>query len=169
MKSIIALATLAASALAQSVNIGAPADMSTVTPGNNITVQVNRPVGVPHTPFNPTRPAPPRLTAIQNTLTGSEEVAIAIGLFPCSGADGQPASCAGTNTTGVLGTVLYNGPYEPQYADGAPSLPPHQNFSIQVPATFKSGQVSLGVAHFALVGASMMPIYEFVNTTLVVQ
>ncbi|TFK90759.1 hypothetical protein K466DRAFT_542923 [Polyporus arcularius HHB13444] len=147
MKFIIALATLAASALAQSVNIGAPADMSTVTPGNNITVQVNRP----------------------NTLTGSEEVAIVIGLFPCSGADGQPASCAETNTTGVLGTVLYNGPYKPQYADGAPSLPPHQNFSIQVPATFKSGQVSLGVAHFALVGASMMPISEFVNTTLVVQ
>ena len=44
MKYILALATLAASALAQSVNIGAPADMTTVTPGNNITVQVNRPV-----------------------------------------------------------------------------------------------------------------------------
>ncbi|RPD77396.1 hypothetical protein L226DRAFT_544056 [Lentinus tigrinus ALCF2SS1-7] len=146
MKSFLTLAALAASALAQSVNIGSPADMSTVTAGNNITVQVNRP----------------------NTLTGSQEVAIAIGLFPCGGTDGQ-APCAATNTTGVLGNVLYTGPYDPQYADGAPSLPPHQNFSIQVPSTFESGQVSLGVAHFALVGASMMPIYEFVNTTLVVQ
>ncbi len=106
-------------------------------PEPQTTLQVIRPV-LPHGP--------------QNSLTGSEEVAIVIGLFPCSGADGQPASCAETNTTGVLGTILYNGPYEPQYADGAPSLPPHQNFSIQVPATFKSGQVSLGVAHFALVG-----------------
>ena len=90
-------------------------------------------------------------TRPQNTLTGSEEVAVAIGLFPCGGTEGQD-SCAAMNTTGVLGTVLYNGPYNPQYADGAPSLPPHQNFSIQVPSTFKSGQVSLGVAHFALVG-----------------
>ena len=50
MKSFFALAALAASAVAQNINIGAPADLSTVSPGSDITVMVVRPVRLlPHT------------------------------------------------------------------------------------------------------------------------
>ena len=57
------------------------------------------------------------------------------------------------NTSDILGVVAYSGGYNPQYSDDA-ALPPHQNFSIAVPEAFTSGQVSLGVAHFTLIGVS---------------
>ncbi|EJF56663.1 hypothetical protein BD309DRAFT_962004 [Dichomitus squalens] len=145
MKSFVALAALAASAFAQRIQIGVPANLAEIQPGSNITVEVDRP----------------------NSLTGSTEVALAIGLFPCGGVKGA-TSCSSMDVSQVLGNVVYNGPYNPQYATDAPSKPPHQNFSVTVPSTFQSGQVSLGVAHFSLVGAGQSPLYEFVNVTLVV-
>ncbi len=77
-----------------------------------------------------------------------------IGLWPCGGVDGD-GTCAEQNVTEVLGNVVYNGPFNPQYHSEAPTgAPPHQNFSVAVPDTFQSGQVSLGVAHLSLVGVS---------------
>ncbi|KAI0755326.1 hypothetical protein C8Q80DRAFT_1093760 [Daedaleopsis nitida] len=145
MKSFFALAALAASALAQNINIGAPADLSTVSPGSEINVMVVRP----------------------NTLTGSVEIAVVIGMWPCAGADGH-GTCAEQDVSDILGNVLYNGPFHPQYQEGAQGLPPHQNFTVTVPQHFTS-QASLAVAHFAIVGASSSPFYEFRNVTLVLQ
>lgn len=77
-----------------------------------------------------------------------------IGLWPCGGVDGD-GTCAEQDVTEVLGNVVYNGPFNPQYHSEAPTgAPPHQNFSVAVPDTFQSGQVSLGVAHLSLVGVS---------------
>ena len=79
------------------------------------------------------------------------EVGIAIGLWPCGGPKGT-SKCASTDVSQVLGNVVYAGAYSPQpQTDGRP---PQQNFTVTVPASFKSGQVSLGVAHLALVGVS---------------
>ncbi len=44
MKSSFVLAALVASAFAQGIDIGAPVEYSNITPGSNITVEVDRPV-----------------------------------------------------------------------------------------------------------------------------
>ncbi|PIL30788.1 hypothetical protein GSI_06956 [Ganoderma sinense ZZ0214-1] len=145
MKFALALVAFAASALAQHIEIGTPKNFAEVKAGSKITVEVNRP----------------------NSLTGSTEVGIAIGLWPCGGAKGA-SKCASTDVSQVLGSVVYTGSYKPQYDSTQPSKPPHQNFEITVPSSFSKGQVSLGVAHLSLVGAGSEPFYEFTNTTLVI-
>ncbi|KAI1794788.1 hypothetical protein LXA43DRAFT_86615 [Ganoderma leucocontextum] len=145
MKFATTLAALAASAVAQRIQIGAPKNLAQVKPGSKITVEVDRP----------------------NSLTGSTEVAIAIGLWPCGGPKGT-SKCASTDVSQVLGNVVYTGSFKPEYDSKAPTKPPHQNFEITVPSTFSSGQVSLGIAHLSLVGAGASPFYEFTNITLVI-
>lgn len=44
MKSFLALACFAASALAQRISIGAPAAMTTIARGSNITIEIDKPV-----------------------------------------------------------------------------------------------------------------------------
>ena len=125
----------------------------------------------------------------QNSLTGSTEVGIAIGLWPCGGPKGT-SKCASTDVSQVLGNVVYTGSYKPAYDSKAPTKPPHQNFDITIPSSFSKGEVSLGIAHLSLVGVSIIrrisqpkhiltalffviqagsePTYEFTNITLVV-
>ena len=144
MKSFFALSALVASAFAQNVAIGAPADMTTITPGSDLTVRVDRPVRTVSPPLR----GPPHLL-LQNSLTGSEEVVVVIGLWPCQG------PCADQNVTEILGNVVYKGAFDPQYDTNEPAgVPPHQNFTVTVPESFTTGQVSLGVVHVALVGVS---------------
>ena len=56
----------------------------------------------------------------------------------------------------MLGDVVYTGSYKPEFNSKTPQKPPHQNFEITVPKSFKPGQVSLGVAHLSLVGVSIL-------------
>ncbi|KAI0632500.1 hypothetical protein C8Q77DRAFT_1074440 [Trametes polyzona] len=154
---LFALAYLTIAALGQRIAIGAPAEWSTFAPGSNITVEVDRPM----------------------TLTGSQEVAIAIGLWPCAGyGDAANRTCAEMDVTQVLGDVLYAGPYAPKLPQEPSYKPPHQNFTITIPPNFATGQASLGVAHFAIIGvglsspqqrASSMPFMEVVNMTVLIQ
>ncbi|KAJ7244432.1 hypothetical protein B0H12DRAFT_1054872 [Mycena haematopus] len=139
--SSLALSTLlfATAALAQSVDIGAPADGSTVLHGSNITVEIDRP----------------------DTLTGSTEVAIVIGFWHC----GSAASVC-PPPSDVLGTILYNGPYDPEFRTGGGSKPPYQNFTVTIPSTALPGKAQLGVAHLSLVGAGQYPFLETRNITL---
>ncbi|KAI0669158.1 hypothetical protein C8Q78DRAFT_978246 [Trametes maxima] len=136
-------------AFGQRIAIGAPAEWSTVQPGDNITVEVDRPM----------------------TLTGSQEVAIAIGLWSCAGyGESANRTCADIDVTQVLGNVVYSGVYTPKLQQGQEAYkPPYQNFTITVPSTMSPGQSSLSVAHFSLVGAGAMPFMEVANITLIVQ
>lgn len=79
----------------------------------------------------------------QNDLTGSEEISIVIGIQSCPTGDCLPISEG-------MGTVLYEGPFNPQYGLGADD--PYEDFSVQVPASFATGQAQLGLAHFTLIG-----------------
>ena len=80
------------------------------------------------------------------TLSSSQEVAIAIGFWPCNGA------CNETDVTQVLGSLAYSGPYNPQLT-GEAWKPPYENFTVTVPSHFVPGsEVSLNVAHFSLIG-----------------
>ncbi|RPD62829.1 hypothetical protein L227DRAFT_562089 [Lentinus tigrinus ALCF2SS1-6] len=128
-----------ASALAQRIAVGAPAEWTNVQPGQNVTVRVDKP----------------------NSLSGSQDIAIAIGLWPCGS-----TACSNIDVQEVLGDVVYSGPYTPQLV--SPGLPPFQNFTVTVPEHFQPQQVSLSVAHFALIGAGSMPFMEVANITLII-
>ncbi|KAI0260654.1 hypothetical protein BC834DRAFT_533665 [Gloeopeniophorella convolvens] len=140
--SFFVLASLAAGALAQSINIGYPADGATITPGSALTVQVNRP----------------------NSLTGSQEVAIVISLLEC-----PSVPCPAPSDR--LGSTLYAGGYNPQYPTApSPQDEPQQNFTVTVPSSFSSGGTAqLSVTHLSLVGAGPFPLIEIRNVTLKVQ
>ena len=93
-----------------------------------------------------------RLTAkalVQDSLTNSQDVSVAIGLLPCAGR--APAgTCDGIDPTQELGTVLFAGPYTPQAVPGSTTLV--QNYTVTVPSDFPSGPALLSVPHFVLVG-----------------
>ncbi|KAF9058772.1 hypothetical protein BDP27DRAFT_1240304 [Rhodocollybia butyracea] len=135
--SLLAIATT--SVLAQSARIGAPSNATEVAAGSSFVMMVERP----------------------DTLTGSQEIALIIGLASCT-------NCPGPSKSLELLCVifLYNGGFDPEPGTG--SLPPHQNFTLTVPSTFPQGPAQLGVAHFALVGASPQPFLETFSTTLII-
>ncbi|KAG2063956.1 hypothetical protein BDR04DRAFT_1122908 [Suillus decipiens] len=137
MKSVLSLALFAASALAQSAAIGYPPQGLSVSPGSNLTVQVERP----------------------DTLSGSEEVAIVIGIQSCPG-----TPCI--SPADYMGQILYNGPFNPQFHE--PYNPPYENFTVQIPSSIANGTALLGVAHVALVGAGLYPWLETLNRTITV-
>ena len=139
---IFALASLVASAAAQSVTIAAPAPSTTLSLGDSFVVDVKRPVRRRHRLFFPVT-----LTSTsckQATITGSQEVSVAIGLRTCLG------SCSGINATSNIGTSLYAGPYAPTSVGGG-SLDVAQNFTVQIPVLFLVGPALLSVAHFSLI------------------
>ncbi|KAF9816039.1 hypothetical protein IEO21_04214 [Rhodonia placenta] len=138
-KSLLVLGALAASALAQNIAIGAPVALDPIPAGTNLTVQVNRP----------------------DSLTGSTEVGIAIALKSCAG---YTNGCADIDITQALGDVLYVGGYDPEFRAGG--WYPYQNFTVQVPAGFSTGQAILSVTQLSLVGAGPFPYTQTVNSTV---
>ncbi|EKM60344.1 uncharacterized protein PHACADRAFT_23720 [Phanerochaete carnosa HHB-10118-sp] len=144
MKYFTVVAALAATGLAQSIVISTPAANSTVSAGQPITVEVDK----------------------QNTLTGSIEVALVLSIVPCP-ADG--CTDPSYNPSDDLGQIFYNGAYNPQSQPGAPQKPPHQNFTVQVPTSFTSGEnVALIATHLNLVGAGPEPVLQVLFVPLTV-
>ncbi|KAL2867551.1 uncharacterized protein BJX67DRAFT_380903 [Aspergillus lucknowensis] len=138
MKTFAILTSIAATALAQNVFVYLP-EGKTLERGSEVTVQVARP----------------------NSLTGSTELAVAIGIQHCD----QKNGCLPAAST--LGTVLYHGGFNPQYHNHNTGLP-YENFTVTVPEDTVAGKAVVGVAHAALVGASEWPFLEVVNTTATV-
>ncbi|KAG9313272.1 hypothetical protein JVU11DRAFT_5576 [Chiua virens] len=137
VKSLFTLFIFAAAAFAQNADIGLPTYNQTVSPGDALTVQVQRP----------------------NSLTGSEEVAVVIGLQSCPNRPCTPPS-------DFMGSILYNGPFDPQYHEEY--LPPYQNFTVQVPSSFTTGAALVGVTHVTLIGAGLYPYLETLNQTITI-
>ncbi|KAL0945505.1 hypothetical protein HGRIS_000989 [Hohenbuehelia grisea] len=129
---------------AQQHQIGFPRNGATVKLGSTIVVEVDRP----------------------NSIQGSTEAGMVIAIqscpsFPCS----PPSS--------ILGTILYNGPYDPEFHNsGGFFKPPHQNFSVVIPAPgefggpVQVGRAQLAVARFHMIGAGLSPLLAFANITL---
>ena len=92
---------------------------------------------------------------LKDTLTGSEEVAVVIGLQSCPG-----TPCI--SPTDLMGQILYNGPFNPQYHETY--NPPYENFTVQVPSNIASGTALIGVAHVTLVGVSALTCFETGNS-----
>ncbi|KAG2135182.1 uncharacterized protein EDB93DRAFT_1171184 [Suillus bovinus] len=137
MKLVLSLALFAVSAFAQSAAIGYPPQGLSVSPGSNMTVQVERP----------------------DSLTGSEEVAVVIGIQSCPG-----SPCI--SPADYMGQILYNGPFDPQFHETY--LPPYDNFTVQIPSSIANGTALLGVAHVTLVGAGLYPFLETLNRTITI-
>ncbi|KAI0326898.1 hypothetical protein GY45DRAFT_1373599 [Cubamyces sp. BRFM 1775] len=144
MKSIFALAALVASAMAQGVVISAPPPLATLTAGQTTVVEVVRP----------------------DSLTGSQEVSVAIGIQSCVGR--APAgTCDGVDASGNIGTsALYAGPYTPQIA-GHHSAALVQNFTVTVPDYLQPGAAVIAVAHFSLISGIEI-LFEVVNQTVII-
>ncbi|KAF9072346.1 hypothetical protein BDP27DRAFT_1382179 [Rhodocollybia butyracea] len=130
---------LTSASVAQNVAVGSPADGTSVPAGSNMTVRIDRP----------------------DSLSASEEVAVVMGLWSC-GANPCPGPA------NVMGTILYNGPFNPQFSTPQNALPPHQNFTVAIPASFPKGPAQLGVAHVALIGAGLAPFMQTLNQTIVI-
>ncbi|KAG1742012.1 hypothetical protein EDB19DRAFT_1827931 [Suillus lakei] len=129
--------------------INLPAPGSSITAGANFTVQI----GLPSVVFN-NNPA-----HSQDTLTGTEEISIVIAIQSCPTGNCLPVS-------EDMGTVLYEGPFNPQFGSGADD--PYEDFSVQVPVSFATGQAQLGLAHFNLIGELYWPSLQLANETVYV-
>ncbi|KAL4931786.1 uncharacterized protein BDV17DRAFT_255322 [Aspergillus undulatus] len=137
MKTFAILASLAATALAQNVFVNLP-NGKEIEAGSDVTVQVTRP----------------------NSLTGSTEIGIAIGIQSC-----PDHPCIDDDSS--LGVELYTGSFSPAYHDTGANIP-YENFTVTIPEDTAAGRAVVGVAHAALVGASVWPFFEVVNTTATV-
>ncbi|KAJ7723303.1 hypothetical protein DFH07DRAFT_759603 [Mycena maculata] len=139
--SSVVLSCMAVGALSQGIRIGAPLNGTTVKPGSQIIVEVDKP----------------------DTLTGSTELALVIGFLNCF-SDPCPSPMD------RIGDILYNGSYRPQFHTntGIWKLP-YQNFTVTVPESASCGDAQLSVIHFSLVGAGPFPFLQSRNITLVVE
>ncbi|KAL1939936.1 hypothetical protein VTO73DRAFT_9636 [Trametes versicolor] len=135
MKAVFVALALAVSTLAQGVSITQPPAGSTEKQGLPMTVVVQK----------------------QNSLTGSQDVAVAIGLQSCG-----TASCDSLPTESV-GPLLFSGEYAPK-ADASGNVT--QNYIVRVPAGMGPGPARLSVAHFYILGASEMAPMDVAHTTL---
>ncbi|KZT63970.1 hypothetical protein DAEQUDRAFT_741611 [Daedalea quercina L-15889] len=141
VKSLFVCGALALATAAQNINIALPTAMTTVNPGDNITVQVEK----------------------GDSLTGSTEVGIAIALKSCSGYTG---GCDVIDISEVLGTPMLISQWAPTYHSD--QWYPYSNFTVTIPSTFQSGQAILSATHLSLVGAGPYPYTETVNQTITV-
>ncbi|KAJ5834756.1 hypothetical protein N7447_000782 [Penicillium robsamsonii] len=137
MKSFFSIIIFFAVAIAQRAAIRLPTEDQRINSGKEVVVQVQRP----------------------NSLSPSKEMGVAIGLSSC-----KSSPCRDADE--VLGTMLYNGPFNPQYHES--SLPPYENFTVIVPASATLGKSQINVAHAALIGAGPSAFLESLNQTVFV-
>ncbi|CAP94588.1 hypothetical protein E8E15_004511 [Penicillium rubens] len=137
MKSFFFMVFFVAAAIAQRATIGLPAENQKINSGEEVVIQVQRP----------------------NSLSSSKEMGVAIGLSSC-----ESAPCRDADE--VLGTILYNGPFKPEYHES--SLPPYENFTVTVPASATLGKSQINIAHAALIGAGPSAFLESLNQTVYV-
>jgi len=124
--SILAASILVAIAAAQGIDIGSPAEGQNVTPGQQLTIEVIK----------------------NDDIESSIEAGLVIGIVPCPVAS-NPTGCSPDD----LGSILYNGPYNPQ-------LNGHQfseSFTVTIPDSIPTGVAQISIARFFLIGAGNSP------------
>ncbi|KOS18117.1 hypothetical protein ESCO_003294 [Escovopsis weberi] len=119
------LSYFAIGALAQGIYVASPPAGALLALGETFVVQVVRP----------------------NFILRATEIGLAIGLVSCPNGTCPPP-------TSQLGSVLYHGPFDPQYHGPGQQ---YENFTVQVPINFQPGPASIQVARFFLIGAGSTP------------
>jgi len=125
-------AALTTACFAQRASIASPANNTSVTPGSKLVVQVVQP----------------------NSPTSFIEVAVVLAILACP----TPSPCIPPNQ--ALGTVLYNGPFNPQFSPSSSDGRPQQNFTVTIPSTLPAGPAQLSLFHILLNGALNAPFSE---------
>ncbi|KAJ7367254.1 hypothetical protein DFH08DRAFT_1005689 [Mycena albidolilacea] len=140
MKFIVNILTISclyiAAVWGQSTHIVFPLAGATLHLNRNFTVQLVRP----------------------NSIQGSTEVGIAIGLVSCPVSQG---ACPPPSAR--LGSILYTGPFTPTIH---PMAQFYENFTLTVPEFLATGRAQLAVVRLHLIGAGASPILEFNNITV---
>ena len=93
-----------------------------------------------------TLPPPPQT---QDSIQGPIDVALIIGLQSCPSSPCVP---------GNFGSILYNGPFDPQFHAGTQH--PYQNFSLTVPSFESKGTAVLSAVHVGLLGVRVSLLKE---------
>jgi len=137
MKSIFAVLALAASALAQGINIFSPTAGQSIVAGTGAEVVV----------------------AKGDTLTGSTDIGVAVLIHHCNQSPCEDA-------TEQLGEIFYAGAFSPQRSPGMANGEPFQSFFASVPIDFPKGPAVLSVPHAVLIGAGPFFDNEIVNVTI---
>ncbi|KOS38842.1 hypothetical protein ACN38_g10324 [Penicillium nordicum] len=137
MKSFFSMFLFVTAAIAQRATIGLPAENQKINSGKEVIIQVQRP----------------------NSLSSSKEMGVAIGLSSC-----ESSPCRDADE--VLGTILYNGPFNPVNHES--NLPPYENLTVTVPASATLGKSQINIAHAALIGAGPSAFLESLNRTVFV-
>ncbi|KAH9887357.1 hypothetical protein C8Q73DRAFT_261910 [Cubamyces lactineus] len=131
MKSILVLAALALSALAQQATIVAPAAGSNITGGSVTTIEVHQ----------------------DESATDDVQVAVILGFRSCT-----TGSCAGIDPSeDGVGDIIYAGTFDPQRDPSQPQKGLFQDFEWSVPAGFP-GPALLSLVHLQAVGAVKVPV-----------
>ncbi|KAI0777816.1 hypothetical protein BD413DRAFT_610111 [Trametes elegans] len=137
MKSVLALASLALSVLAQQATIVSPAANSTIAAGSEIVIEVHQ----------------------DGAATDDVQVAILLGFRTCASASAG-GSCAGFDPAADgVGQIVFGGAFSPAYDPAAPRKGLHQDFTFVVPSGV-SGPSALSLAHLQAVGAVKIPEFN---------
>ena len=142
--SILVASIWAAAAAAQGITIGFPAEGQDVSPGQQLTIEVIKNVRGPF--ILPLKNL--ILTSVpdpQDFIQSTTEAGLVIGFTPCPEAT-FPQGCSPDE----LGTILFNGPFNPQINGRFFS----ENFTVTIPSDAPTGDASIAFARFFLSGVS---------------
>ncbi|KAI8971317.1 hypothetical protein BD414DRAFT_224573 [Trametes punicea] len=132
MKSILILASLALSALAQQATIVTPAANSTVTGGSVVTIEVHQ----------------------DESATDDVQVAAILGFHTCPAGD-----CSGLDPSeDGVGDIIYAGAFNPARDPTQPQKGLFEDFSWSVPSDLP-GPGLLSLVHLQAVGAVKVPVF----------
>ncbi|EKM56237.1 uncharacterized protein PHACADRAFT_253253 [Phanerochaete carnosa HHB-10118-sp] len=140
MKAFFVLASLAACALAQRLHIQEPTAGQTVSGSGTIIVELEQ----------------------DQSLGPLVQTSVLIAMNNCFDVCSEPDQWGPA-------TVLYNGPFNPQFNSSAPEKGHYQDFAIQLPG-FQSGGAIIQVAHqFQEGGATLSNVFDYSTVQVNVQ
>ncbi|CCL98310.1 uncharacterized protein FIBRA_00304 [Fibroporia radiculosa] len=137
-----AIASVIATATAQSATISLPANGTVIASGATFTIQLEQ----------------------GDFPENVNQVGIALGLAPC-----QYIDCNTYDASQEIGNLLYAGPFNPQFGPGGPpSAEPFENFTVQAPSGV-SGAYALSLTQLELIGDGYERVYLVSNIIVEIQ
>ncbi|KAI0634672.1 hypothetical protein C8Q77DRAFT_646208 [Trametes polyzona] len=135
--SLLVLATLALSALAQQATIVSPAAGSTIIAGSAITIEVHQ----------------------DASATDDVQISALIGFQPCQFTGSADCSGFDPSTSGV-GTIVFAGDFMPARDPKHPQKGPFQDFNFTIPSSTPIGKSVFTLGHLHAVGAQKIPVFD---------
>ncbi|KAH7930622.1 hypothetical protein BV22DRAFT_1054285 [Leucogyrophana mollusca] len=136
--SAVVLATAAATAVAQTIELGYPVDGTILSPGQKIGVQVVQP----------------------ESMASCIQVGIALAINACH----TPEDCP--SPAQELGDVLYAGPWTPTAHSNGGGF--YQNITVEVPSFSTATPAIFTLTHLCLLGAGPAPFLEYRNASVLI-